>query len=111
MDYDSMTLDELSAAAAEHQRALLEARSHIVPGMPSVERLDWEQVAAKHRAHLNVIQPLRAVHFLEAELMRSEFARRVANLTPEQYERLRQGVVTGTPPRETAVNDGAAVRR
>lgn len=104
MDYDSMTLDELNAAGYEHRMALLIIRSRITPDMPAAERLELEQQAMAHRAHLNVIQPLRTERFLEAELMASEFAQRVAGLSQEQFDRLRQAVRVGPGASETTLH-------
>ena len=108
MDYASMSLDELSAACAEHYAAVRAIRARLTPDLDAAKRLVLELEAAEHRAHLNVIQPLRTDAFILAELARGEYAKRLAKLTPEQFEALKQLIVTGPPAAETVVTGPAA---
>jgi len=99
-----MSLEEINEAAAEHWQALLDIRAKLTPDLSPAEALELELDAAVHRAHLNVIQPLRTELFIEEELMRSQFAARVASMSPEQYDRLRQRIETGERASEAVVN-------
>lgn len=85
-DYASMDVNELSRAAAMHRQAIREIRA------AGGEPLDMELAIAVHRAHLQVINPLRTQRLAEGEFMQSDIARKARHMTPEQWAQLHQMV-------------------
>lgn len=104
LNYADLTLEELNAACAAHWESLMAIRQRIIPGIDPIEKLHLELQAAEHRAHLNVIQPLRTAAFVEDELARSDFAQRLAGMTPDQINRLRQRVAVASQATATRLH-------
>lgn len=86
-NYSEMTADELTAAAAEHRQAIRDLREK-----GGDDPLALELAIAEHRAHLQIINPLRSDKLAQGEFLRSDLARKARGMTRDQWGALHQVV-------------------
>ncbi len=87
MNYSEMSLEELSAISgpmAEKRDAI--AFQLADENLSDAERLKLELERAEYRAHLNIIQPLRAQHMIREQRLRSAEVQRLAGMTDDEFE-------------------------